>query len=260
MSWEFNPELYMFGLAMDKNSDFAPTNEQTVPTCAPVQDSNNADHCAQYNEFGRCKLCNSAYKLENGVCKLSGNPHGGGSGPQKDQDGITLERCSYGGEQGWTCPSDHPPTCYTAPDVGCATLLPLFAANNIPTNCSSCSAASTAEKTRLTKHYTRGKTLRFNDKYYAMQYKKEIVAKAKAQKFEAASPLPHCAEGETEELANGVLVCHTCEPGFENSDEACTALPDPQNCAQVEFSNPKRMCIACNAGFELSDDPEDEDC
>jgi len=93
-----------------------------------------------------------------------------------------------------------------------------------------------------------------------MQYKKEIVIKAKAKKFEAASQLPNCAEGETEELANGVQVCHMCEPGFENADEACTALPDPKNCAEVEFSNPKRMCIACKEGYELSEDPEDEDC
>lgn len=166
MSWEFNTELYMFGLAMDKDSDFAPTNEQKFPTCAPVEDSNNADHCAQYNEFGRCKVCNSAYKLEGSVCKLSGNPQGGSSDAQQDQDSITLERCSAGGAQGWVCPSDPNPACYTSPQVGCATLLPLFAANNIPTNCSSCSAAATAKKTKFKlRRYKRGKTLRFNDKY-----------------------------------------------------------------------------------------------
>jgi len=38
-----------------------PFNEQ--PQCQVPEDGNNADNCAQYNEFGDCKLCNQNYTL-----------------------------------------------------------------------------------------------------------------------------------------------------------------------------------------------------
>jgi len=41
------------------------------PQCKVPEDSNNSDHCAQYSEFGKCKLCNSGYELQSdSACKL----------------------------------------------------------------------------------------------------------------------------------------------------------------------------------------------
>lgn len=57
---------------MDTGSNFSndiPPEEQ--PECKVPDDSNNSDHCAQYSEFGKCKLCNSGYQmLSDYTCKL----------------------------------------------------------------------------------------------------------------------------------------------------------------------------------------------
>jgi hypothetical protein len=62
--WAYNPDSYFMGVKMDGNSSFmndVPFNEQ--PQCQVPEDGNNADNCAQYNEFGDCKLCNQNYTL-----------------------------------------------------------------------------------------------------------------------------------------------------------------------------------------------------
>jgi len=57
---------------MDGDSSFindVDHNEQ--PQCQVPEDGNNADNCAQYNEFGDCKLCNSNYTLlDDATCLL----------------------------------------------------------------------------------------------------------------------------------------------------------------------------------------------
>jgi len=59
-------------LKLDGRSDFQndiPVEEEHE--CKVPEDSNNGDHCAQYSEFGTCKLCNSGYQLSNdGSCSL----------------------------------------------------------------------------------------------------------------------------------------------------------------------------------------------
>jgi len=59
-------------LKLDGSSDFQndiPVEEEHE--CKVPEDSNNGDHCAQYSEFGTCKLCNSGYQLSNdGSCSL----------------------------------------------------------------------------------------------------------------------------------------------------------------------------------------------
>jgi hypothetical protein len=59
-------------IKINGKSDFkndVPHDEE--PECKVPEDSNNSDHCAQYSEFGTCKLCNSAYELQaDSTCKL----------------------------------------------------------------------------------------------------------------------------------------------------------------------------------------------
>jgi aminopeptidase C len=59
-SWEFNSESYFQGIDIDSNNTFVndiPQDEE--PECVIPEDSNNADKCKQYNEFGDCAMCNS---------------------------------------------------------------------------------------------------------------------------------------------------------------------------------------------------------
>jgi len=71
-SWKYNEETAFYMLKLDGGSDFQNDIAQTEEhQCEVPADSNNSDHCAQYSEFGICKLCNSGYALSNeGTCNL----------------------------------------------------------------------------------------------------------------------------------------------------------------------------------------------
>jgi hypothetical protein len=86
--WGYNGESYFMGLKMNGNSAFQnDVNQNEQPQCQIPEDGDNADNCAQYNEFGDCKLCNSNYVLqEDATCQLDGEIENNGDVQEDDQD------------------------------------------------------------------------------------------------------------------------------------------------------------------------------
>lgn len=106
------------GLKMDGKSGFkndVPSSEQ--PECKVPEDSNNSDNCAQYSEFGKCKLCNSGYKLtSDSVCVLKDQEVEEEEEEPKDDDetiseDIFWQACETPKHNGWLCPSDTNSAC-----------------------------------------------------------------------------------------------------------------------------------------------------
>jgi len=120
-SWAFNSESSFFGIPIDGSSSFTndvPHDEE--PECKVPEDSNNSDHCAQYNEFGTCSYCNSGYELTNDAkCKLKDEDDIVDPDPVDPiiDDGdhtedIFWQQCQTGaGIKGYLCPADNTSDC-----------------------------------------------------------------------------------------------------------------------------------------------------
>jgi len=121
-SWDFNNETYLYYMEMstDGFTNDVPLDEE--PECKNPEDSNNADNCAEYSEFGDCKFCNSGYSLVNDECVITSDEDiddGGEDTEEEEQDeyeDIMWEQCHTNGVTGWKCPSDEQVTCWYVPN------------------------------------------------------------------------------------------------------------------------------------------------
>ena len=94
-----------------------PASEE--PECKVPADSDNEDNCAQYNEFGDCKLCNSGYELlSDASCKLKEEDIEEEEEEEEEdpkepnsEDIIWAECTNSVGKNGFKCFSDDPQEC-----------------------------------------------------------------------------------------------------------------------------------------------------
>jgi len=122
-SWAFNSESYFLGIKMDGNSSFindVPHDEE--PSCAVPEDSNNSDHCAQWNEFGVCLQCNSGYQNSDVnpdiPCVLQDEDISEDDETEPIDDGETISEdifwqvcTSSTNTSGFLCPADNDGVC-----------------------------------------------------------------------------------------------------------------------------------------------------
>lgn len=97
-------------------SNDVPSSEE--PECKVPEDSNNSDNCAQQNEFGDCKLCNSGYELQvDSSCDLKDEEVAEDEvEPAEDDETISedifWQTCQTStAVKGWLCPADKDDKC-----------------------------------------------------------------------------------------------------------------------------------------------------
>lgn len=226
------------------------------PECKVPEDSNNADHCKAYNEFGKCKMCNSAYELKaDNSCKLKDEAVDSHSGTADDdgesiQEEVFWQSCESAGGKGWLCPQEN--TCWTLTDgqqVECSTWIDIVAQNKLDTMCFRCPAPGIANCGTQS-----GEVCLQCNSGYSVSAAQDVCLKnscAAAEESTAdgdcVAPVPNCTPGSTVKTTAGA-VCSACKPGFKLDAGHCMDLPDPEHCEVVTMTNPERLCEVCKDG------------
>jgi hypothetical protein len=247
-----------------------PVDEE--PKCeTPGGDSDTP--CAKLNEFNKCILCSTGYKLtDEGECELEDkdlDEEDEEDNGEDEHEVVKWSMCKVGEYTGWECKSDSQVTCWYINhpdyiDLKCPLLNKLFYDAGMESNCKACPPAP-IEHCKV----QNGDECVECEEDYETQNGNTAVCKPKAVECpkgteenisgNCVEPIQNCEDGLTLEQQGGTY-CKQCMPGFENKMDLCNELPDPENCEEVEMATPKK-CLVCEKGFDqLDNDKTDENC